>query len=109
MEDSVDTPAPVMTSRRSEAAMKSASARISVAVAGGQSGAVDGRRLPHPAEVAEATAADSLLDDVDVDAEDEGPAAAERRRRKCVKRRFGGNDDDNVDIIVAPSKVKMRP
>lgn len=89
--------------------MKSASARISVAVAGGQSGAVDGRRLPHPAEVAEATAADNLLDDVDVDALDEGPAAAELRRRRCIKQRFGGNDDDNVDIIVAPAKSRCNP
>ena len=83
----MDTPAPVMTSRRSEVAMKSASARISVVVGAGHSaGAVDGRRLPQPAE---AMADDSLDGDVEEELEEEevGPTAAAdvvAARRLCV-------------------------
>jgi hypothetical protein len=49
MLDSVEHPAPVMTSNLSLSPMKDASEAISVFVAGSQFGTVLGRRRPYPA------------------------------------------------------------
>ena len=89
-----------MTRRLSAFKMKSARARTSTWVAGGLSGAVEGRRLPHPAEVAKEMVAPNFEADVDV-------LVSVAPRRFCCrcrrwKQRCGANaDDDNDDDIIA--------
>lgn len=70
MLDSVEHPAPVMTSSLSLLLMNDASDAISSAVAGSQSGTVLGRRRPYPAREAVAKTC------VSFEADDEGLASA---------------------------------